>query len=264
MINAGIGAATGDWSGVGAGIGGMVGSFIGAGAADVVSGFLGEAAFSFGGGFLIGATEFGIAGFGAGFGGALGGGANLGDAAAVGLMSGGIGAVAGGIIEGSYLAGWQDTLHGRSRKQVYESAMRRLRSRSLTKNDFTTITVGSRPVGRTPANNLDLRHRFIRGGPGGGFEMGPDDATRFIEINGENSFPQTEHYLNNQAELVMQTSVNVSESGLLVAERLYTAAWTDVTYNPVHHNSNYAVNTVVYGSGGNVPENLGRTPQFGY
>ena len=63
-------------------------------------------------GFIVGAVEFGISGFGAGFVGALSGGASFSEAIKAGGIGAAAGAVAGGIIQGSYHAGWQKSMHG--------------------------------------------------------------------------------------------------------------------------------------------------------
>jgi len=129
---------------VGGVIGGAVFGALGENFALGVAGALGKASYTFGGGFLIGAVEFGISGFGAGFVGALAGGADFGDA----LMSGGLGAasgaIMGGIIQGSYMAGWQKSAHGLSEDRIAD------------KTGWRRVEVGSRSaVG--PG-----RHKFIR------------------------------------------------------------------------------------------------------
>jgi len=116
-------ATTNNWGSFAGGIIGVaVGGALGVWAASGVAGFLGDSAFTFGGGFLIGATEFGIAGFGAGFGSALGGGTSFGGSLKSGLITGGVSAIIGGIVEGSYLAGWQNSLHGMDREAVGKAA----------------------------------------------------------------------------------------------------------------------------------------------
>lgn len=111
---------SGNWGGLAGGIaGGLIGGAIGWQAA-VAGGALltTQAASTFLGGFAIGAVEFGAAGFGSGFGAALGSGASFSDAMSAGLMTGAIAGVAGGIIQGSYMAGWQNTVHGASKADI--------------------------------------------------------------------------------------------------------------------------------------------------
>jgi hypothetical protein len=64
----------------------------------------------------------GVAGFGGSFGGALGDGVSFSDAMKSGAMGLGIGAVIGGLIEGSYLSGMQDFAHGMNRESVGKAA----------------------------------------------------------------------------------------------------------------------------------------------
>ena len=109
-------------------ISGDIGAFaIGTAASSVLGGFcrgigqafdpaLGNFSETFMGGFIIGAAEFGAAGFASGFVSEYArtgsGSSALRGAAWGAAISGGI----GGLIEGSYKAGWQDTMHGTPRK----------------------------------------------------------------------------------------------------------------------------------------------------
>ncbi|MFA5119283.1 MAG: RHS repeat-associated core domain-containing protein [Candidatus Omnitrophota bacterium] len=99
-------------------VGSVLGGFVGTALAGQLVGVLGTNSFTFGGGFLIGATEFGCIGLGSGFFGALGGGASFSDAIKHGIIGFGIGAVSGGLIEGSYLSGMQNIAHGMSAGQI--------------------------------------------------------------------------------------------------------------------------------------------------
>jgi RHS repeat-associated protein len=120
LINSAFTAGmTGNWGGfVGGLAGGILGGMVGVGWAANVAGWLGEASKTFMGGFLIGAVEFGVAGFGAGLGGALGLGADFRDAMLSGAIGLGTGAVIGGIIEGTYLSGMQNFAHGLDKETV--------------------------------------------------------------------------------------------------------------------------------------------------
>lgn len=103
-------------------LGGSIAGPLGMSWAGEVAGMLGKSAFTFGGGFLIGATEFGVAGFGSAFGGALGSGAGFKDSMKAGGIGLGIGVVAGGLIQGTYASGKQKTLHGLSREEMGKAA----------------------------------------------------------------------------------------------------------------------------------------------
>jgi len=95
-------------------IGGMVGGGLGQGVGKAFAGALGANSFTFLGGAIIGAGEFGVSGFASGFGGAVASGASFKDSLRAGGMGAAMGAVTGAIIEGSYLAGWQHGMHGLS------------------------------------------------------------------------------------------------------------------------------------------------------
>jgi len=106
-------------------VGGIVGgAILGSIGKNIAVGIAGRAGLesaynnSFWGGAIGGAIEFGAGGFGSGFGAALASGESFSDS----LGAGGIGAAAGGImgaaIQGSYIAGWQDSVHGYSIPEV--------------------------------------------------------------------------------------------------------------------------------------------------
>jgi len=263
-INFGISAynaiQTGNIAGLAGGmIGGAVFGAIGKEIALGMSGAMGSSAFSFGGGALIGAVEFGAGGFGAGFGASLAGGESLKDSLKAGGMGAAAGAAMGAVIEGSYMAGWQNSLHGASRTEVYEGGIRRLHALSVNANDKTTAVMGSRPVEKYGVKWG--RHRYVAGRIGH-FEMGSDETTGLIEINGENSYDTTMDYLTNHRSDILETTVTASQSGFDRAVGYYKAAWEGQPYNFNNHNSNYAANTVIYGAGANIPGGLGFTPGF--
>jgi RHS repeat-associated protein len=255
--------STGSWGAFAGGLaGGLIGGYVGGTLAGQVAGALGKSAFTFGGGFLIGATEMGAAGFGGSFGGALGRGASFGEAMKQGAIGFGIGAAVGGLVEGSYLGGMQNIAHGQSRGDIYEAGIKRLNALSVKNADKTTAIVGSRPLSEPPSSTIG-RHRYIRG-RAGWFEMGPDETTGLIEINGENSLGATAKYVNGYKSQLLEATVTVSQSGFNKAIDYYNAAWVKIPtqYSWKSYNSNYAVNSVIYGAGANVPENLGYTPGF--
>ena len=96
---------------------GAIGQKVGLGMASAMGG----AAYTFAGGAIAGAAEFAIGGFGAGFGAALAGGASLRDAVRTGAHGAAVGGITGAAIQGSYMAGWQNTLHGMSAGQVAQA-----------------------------------------------------------------------------------------------------------------------------------------------
>lgn len=76
---------------------------------------------SFAGGFALGAVEFGIGGFGSGLFSAAASGGDAGDVFRSGLIGAGIGGGIGGVIQGSYMAGWQNTLHGAEKGEIAQA-----------------------------------------------------------------------------------------------------------------------------------------------
>jgi RHS repeat-associated protein len=114
---------TGNWGGFAGGIaGGLIGGYLGGGLAGNIASSLGENAFTFGGGFLVGAAEMGLGGFGGSFGSILGSGGSFSDAMQSGAVGLGIGAAVGGLVEGSYLSGMQKFAHGMDRNLVGKAA----------------------------------------------------------------------------------------------------------------------------------------------
>jgi hypothetical protein len=123
-INTAIGAATAIESGnplsfVGAVVGGAVFGGIGKSLASSIASTMTKSfANSFIGGAIIGGVEFGIAGFGAGLGAGLASGQSFPQALKSAGIGAGLGAVTGAIIEGSYMAGWQNSMHGLSKGEI--------------------------------------------------------------------------------------------------------------------------------------------------
>ena len=250
-------------SGINAAISGDMGSFAAGFGASVALGAAGrwaaiglggamlESAKSFAGGFAIGAVEFGLSGFGAGFASSYAGGASFSDAMEAGGRGALIGAAVGGVIEGSYMAGWQNSLHGASRQDVYKAGVKHMRSLTISRTDRFGVTVGARKaVG-------PFGHRYIRTQTGG-FEAGPDDNWN-MKVNPAKTVATTDSYIASGD--VTSTSVGLSRSGLNEMTSYYKCMWEGSPYTGTY-NSNYAVNSVIYGSGGDVPQNLGWTPQF--
>jgi hypothetical protein len=102
-------------------IGGAVFGAIGKELALGMAGAMGESAFTFAGGAAMGAVEFGMGGFGAGFGASLASGASFNDSLKAGGVGAAMGAATGAIIQGSYNAGWQNKLHGASYGEMLEA-----------------------------------------------------------------------------------------------------------------------------------------------
>lgn len=104
----------------------MIFAPIGVGVASWMAGSMGGFAETFAGGFLIGRMEFGITDFGAGFGGGLAQTGDVGTAFKSGAIGFATGFAYGGVVEGTYMAGLQDVLHGLSRDQVTQARLTRI------------------------------------------------------------------------------------------------------------------------------------------
>ncbi|OGX47862.1 MAG: hypothetical protein A2216_01175 [Omnitrophica WOR_2 bacterium RIFOXYA2_FULL_45_12] len=125
---------------------------------------------------------------------------------------------------------------------------------SLKKNDMIKIPVGSRSaVG--PAG-----HKFLSD-----WEMGPGPGGKIYTSTKDLSKWDTQ--LSTQKAItsgnVRFTTTEVSASGLVEAIAWYEQNWVGQNYSPVSFNSNYAVNTVIYAAGGNIPGGIGFNPPLG-
>jgi RHS repeat-associated protein len=226
----------------------------------------GEAAF-------ITGTEFGIGGFGAGFVGTLAGGGELKDALKAGAAGFGIGFVTGGIVGYTYQSGIQDFVHGFNSRQynikLYEQKINALRTNCVTRPDKVNKTIGSRYLSKNSSGDLrtsGAKHRFIE--KTNTWEMGPGPGKKIVTSSTVEDLANWDTNIATQKaiakEAISTSTTNVSASGLGEAMDLYDTYFvkTGMTYNALNHNSNYAVNSVIYGAGGDIPADLGWTPGF--
>jgi len=133
---------------------------------------------SFLGGAILGAVEFGIGGFGSGFGAALASGSSFNTALSYGAMGAASGAVAGAIIEGSYMAGWQNKAHGLSKDKIAAARVKNANattkqqeSKILPEDVIDTANDYYDAVGKNKAlsNSLTVAKSVVK--PTGVFEM---------------------------------------------------------------------------------------------
>ena len=136
-INTAIGATTAIESGnplsfVGAVVGGAVFGGVGKSLASSIASTMTKSfTNSFIGGAIIGSVEFGIAGFGAGLGAGLASGQSFPQALKSAGIGAGFGAATGAIIEGSYMAGWQNSMHGLSEGEIEAARASRIARKSV-------------------------------------------------------------------------------------------------------------------------------------
>lgn len=135
-------------------------------------------------GFVIGGMEFGTGGFFGGTGNALAGGAKFGDAMKAGGIGFGMGFVTGGLIEGSYMAGWQNIAHGMSNDQYVEIKLNQINNlkqagqlqaandafRQLNKS-YNYLAAGRSEIA------FDIQHGFLHAAKDGSTKTMGFDAT---------------------------------------------------------------------------------------
>ena len=271
------------------------GALLGAAGGLLVGG--GAAAFGFwgavGGGMLAGAGSaaatggnigFGalVGGLGAGLGYGLGSWANgwnsgsfwgeLGASVFAGAVAGGVGAeLAGGSFgqgagmgaayggAGFFGSKAVDGLDPRVRQ--IKSVEREARTRhalNAKKNDMIIVPVSSRDVSFFKSAG----HQSMPG-----FEMGPDE---FGYIKTTHTAAELSKWRTNIETQGAQggrgyTMAEVSASGLVDSQAWYEQNFvnTNTKYSPISGNSNFAINTVIYSSGGSIPNAPGWNPSFG-
>ena len=102
--------------------------------------------------------------------------------------------------------------------------------------------------------------------------MGPDangmiqTSDTIGDLQGWGTYKTTQESLALGGRYVESITVGVNRQGLAEAINLYNQTFAgNFQYNALNHNSNYAVNSVIYGGGGNVPlggQAVGRAPGF--
>jgi hypothetical protein len=150
---------------------------------------------------------------------------------------------------------------------LWEKYAREQRALNVNKADKMSVDVVSRylkdPDSEMSGTMATFRHRGIRG-DGIGFDMGPLKGKITVGTDGSTNFDtflRTSEYLSDYSQAVKVSSVDVSRSGLSNMIQEYGKVWGGDTYLFYNYNSNYAVDTIIYGAGGQVPENLGWTFQ---
>lgn len=213
------------------------------------------------GGILTG-FEFAIGGFGAGLG---GGWAQTGsfekglEAGAGGFASG---FVAGFAVGYSYTAGWQSVLHGVDTRaqsaKAYQQKIIALRADCKDRPDKVFKIVGDRYLAGKSGDpgKFGPKHRFI--GLRDPWEMGPykgmiNTSNTVEDLSTWGTHITTQRAIASRAINIYRT--NVSASGLKEAQALFEQYFAGQRYMMDDRNSNFAVNTVIYGAGGHVPEN---------
>ncbi len=177
---------------------------------------------------------------------------------------GAIGGAAGGAIAGIATSQQYQNLaagHGFVDNHTYDyrQATQQLRALSLKATDRVNLTEGARPIEGTGAG-----HEYAAAPNGNRFEMGPRDGSIVTSNTTDVSTWRTSLTTDNAiaAGLARTTTVQVSPY-IVDSMALYEAYWSGQPYNAFSYNSNFAVNSVIYGAGG--PEKvtgLGLAPGF--
>jgi RHS repeat-associated protein len=224
---------------------------------------------------LGGIGAWGVEEFGAGFGWGM-----LGSAGGYSAATGNLDSFAGGIVGGLAGIGFTKTEQFTNWKAGNGFATDRdvkatqwgkyakeQRALNINKADKIKIDVVGRylkdPDSEMSGTMATVRHRGIRG-DGIGFDMGPVKGRITVattEASNFDTFLRTSEYVSNYSHAVNISTVEVSGSGLANMIEAYGNVWGGDKYLFYNYNSNYAVNTIIYGAGGQVPENLGWTFQ---
>ncbi|MDP3722679.1 MAG: RHS repeat-associated core domain-containing protein, partial [Candidatus Omnitrophota bacterium] len=144
----------------------------------------------------------------------------------------------------------------------YRQDLKLIRALSLKASDRFRATVGARPI-----EGIGAGHRYIAAPNGNRFEMGPLlRQGRPIVTSNTTDVSTWDTSLTTQsaiaAGLATTATANVSASGFVTSMGLYEAYFGGQQYNALSYNSNFAVNSVIYGAGGPEVKNLGYTPGF--
>ncbi|MBU1121609.1 MAG: hypothetical protein KKF54_02790 [Candidatus Omnitrophica bacterium] len=281
---------------VGAFVGALVTALtLGAGAPLMVACFWGGLT----GGALTGGLEGGVKGalIGGAIGGALGavggwGVGKFGVGFGVGMLLGGAGAAYGmggsegiqgfgagvlGGLAGSFV-GHSITSSGqfqnwKSQEGAFKQNAQTIKAKRALNIDKknTTVKVVYRPLGDAqgnPGSRLGPKHMAIVSDQlkNGKWEMGPKEGiiqttntVGDLELWG--THVTTEKAISAGGGYAPTYDIKVNISALRETIILYEETFVGMQYDPINHNSNYAVNSVIYGAGGDTPTVI-RAPGF--
>lgn len=154
----------------------------------------------------------------------------------------------------------------------YEAKIEAMHALNVNKAD-SSVKIVSRPLGgkNGPGSLTGPRHNAITSGklPNGKWEMGPG-AGGIIQttdtvgnLGGWSTHMTTEQSLALGGRYAIGSDVAVNFQGLQDSINLYNSTIAgNWGYSALNHNSNYAVNSVIYGAGGTYQGNSYRAPGF--
>ncbi len=197
-----------------------------------------------------------------------------------GGFTGGItgGALSSGVAKSEQFQNWKAGDGWVSNRDAqfneYATEMRARYALNANQKD-STVGIVQRPLGKNLANDpgstTGPRHRAIISDQlkNGKFEMGPDPMARQItttnkvdNLSGWGTHNCTEKSLSLGGRYVESFNVDINMSALQENIAFYESTFVGkFSYIATDHNSNFAVNSVIYGAGGDVPID-GWTPGF--
>ena len=259
-------------------IGGAVGGAVTGG---LERGWKGALFGALGGGALGGFGAWGVAEYGWQFGAGLlvlgagmAGATDSWDSFAGGLTGGFIGSFAAqGLANTEFI----QNIKARSLAvREYEAKIRALHNLNVNQKNAIVQRI-SRPLGSARGNagsTTGPRHNAIisKHLKNSVWEMGPDTngmiqtSDTIGNVMRWNTYQNTQDSLALGGRFVESIHVEVNKEGLTESIKLYNETFAaNFKYHGLNHNSNYAINSVIYGGGGNVPlggQAIGRAPGF--
>ncbi len=211
----------------------------------------------------IGGGQFGATVLGGTFAGSAGGatnsaltGGDVGQGAALGAI--------GGFISGSMMGGMNHQTSRDITSRRYAQEMKVRHALNVNQKD-TNVRMIQRPLSRNmagdPGSTTGPRHRAVIWDilPDGSWEMGPENGllqttNSAKNLSGWGTHLATENSLALGGRYIESFNIQVNGAALQENIALYEATFAGkFSYNALSYNSNFAVNSVIYGAGGDVP-----------
>jgi RHS repeat-associated protein len=189
------------------------------------------------------------------------------------LAGAGVGAVMGFITSEQFQNAIQGNGFRSSRVDIaeqYEQEINKIHSLNPSASEDIELKIGLRQVAGI------AQHEFIQLPDGTIIEMGPNNAGQIqifkYNVNNEASIQGALSLGNTpidtlgalRSSTVTWVQTSMSASVLTNSLNSYVGHWGGSIYYPTSYNSNYFVNTVVYGQSGNITGNFGWAPTFAH
>ena len=174
-----------------------------------------------------------------------------------------------GFAAAGYALGWTigtNTIgsYQRDREAAMQSALNKLSdSLKVGKGDIIKLTLGKRPLGGTGSKYSPDLHEYARWEENGnsmGWEMGPDENGNIATgRNAARTWAETDR--SRSMGIATESTIEVSASAWAQVRANYEAVWVGEPYIYNNYNSNYAINSAVYGAGSSTP-GIVEAPEF--